>query len=127
MLGNASDVAKDSQGCALEIPGESISKQRECVRLIPPVARTDDFGCPTRRSEEATDGNLREAFCTFPGFCISLFRSHRHPGVHAPAHPPRTHRAFFPRPAWSICDYTACSGEATSGVSRMGRGLRPQP
>ena len=51
---HALNIAK---GCALEIPGERISTQRECVRLIPPVARTDDFGCPTRTSEEAVDGN----------------------------------------------------------------------
>jgi hypothetical protein len=76
---------------------EKESQHRESVfeQLIPPVARTDDFDCPTRTSEEATDGNLREALCTFPGFCISLFRPYRHPGVLAPAVPTRTHRAFF--------------------------------
>ena len=51
-----------AKGCALEIPGgDTVAIQKECLRLIPSVARTDYFGCPTRRSEEATDGNLREA------------------------------------------------------------------
>jgi hypothetical protein len=45
---------------------EKKSQHRESVfeKLIPPVARTDDFACPSRTSEDASDGNLGETVCT---------------------------------------------------------------
>src|SRR6266545_7667589 len=64
--------------------------------LIPSAARTDDFGIRPKHPKEATDGNLREALCTLPGFCISLFRPHRHSGIPAAPDPSRAHRSLLP-------------------------------
>src|SRR5271165_5791452 len=88
---------------------------------------TDDFGIESRKSVEATDGNFGDAFCALPGFCISLFRPHRHPGVSAPVDPARTHRLFFPRRAWAVSDHPTSSGTTYLGIPGMGRRLRPQP
>src|SRR6202162_6467559 len=88
---------------------------------------TDDFGVEAKRLWEAPDRNLREAVCTLPGFCISLFRPYRHPGVSAPVDPARTHRLFFPRRARSVSDHAASSGATDFGIPGMGRRLRPQP
>jgi hypothetical protein len=48
-----------TKGSALEIPGRGSANQRE-LAVDFTGARTDDFGI-RQRSEEATDGNLREA------------------------------------------------------------------
>src|SRR5437867_1677743 len=62
-----------------------------------------------------------------PGFCISLFRPHRHPGIPAAAHPARAHRAFLSRRARTVSDHSANPGEAHPRISGMGRRLCAQP
>src|SRR6266571_3842454 len=81
----------------------------------------------TQDATETTDGNLSQAVWQPARLCISLFRSHRHPGLFAAADASGAHRPFLPRRTPDRSDHHTGIGQTHAGVSAVGRGVCAQP
>src|SRR5207247_4800545 len=74
-----------------------------------------------------TDGNLHQTVWQPAGFCISLFRPHRHFGAYPPVDAAREHRPFLPRRSSDGRDHQGSPAPADQRVQPLGGRLRPQP
>src|SRR5437764_15194357 len=89
-----------------------------------PSARS--FLLSTQEGTGRTDGNLHQAVWQPAGFCLSLFRPHRHSGAPAAVDAAGEYRSFFPGCPSCQCDHEGWSASAHRGLQPLGGSFCPQ-